>query len=179
MNVEDSEAIVLIPGGYPVWIDVPQASIGGEGTSMRFDLPLHAHNLPLLHRHEAKLVVALKGELDVRAGRQRIAFLREGEAVKLDPGVAHRIHQHGSRPSIVGAVLWPGAVEAAFRQLAAVISEGVYQRQLMIEILAGYGVIWTNQPVELYQPVSKVLPFREWLGELPSALARQLEHKWA
>ncbi|WP_263487890.1 hypothetical protein [Pseudomonas sp. REP124] len=39
---------------------------------MRFELPLHAHNLPLMHRQETRLVVALKGELKIRAGRQRL-----------------------------------------------------------------------------------------------------------
>ncbi|MGY2184583.1 hypothetical protein [Pseudomonas sp. SDO5591_S426] len=46
---------------------------------MRFVLPLHGQNLPLLHRQETKLVVALEGQLDIRAGRQRIALLEEGE----------------------------------------------------------------------------------------------------
>lgn len=96
-----------MPNGYPVWIDVAQASIGGAGTAMRFVLPLHAHNLPLMHRLETKLVVALKGELDVRVGRQRIALLKEGDAIKLGVGVAHRIHQHGMCPSTVLILLPP------------------------------------------------------------------------
>jgi mannose-6-phosphate isomerase-like protein (cupin superfamily) len=98
MNVENSEALLLIPNGYPVWIDVAQATIDGTGTAMRFVLPLHAHNLPLMHRQESKLVVALDGELEIRAGRQRMALLQQGEAIKLDPGIAHRIHQHGAGP---------------------------------------------------------------------------------
>ena len=69
---------------------------------MRFVLPLHAHNLPLLHRRETKLMVALKGGLDIRAGRRRIALLEEDEAIKLDTGIAYRIHQYGPVPGTVG-----------------------------------------------------------------------------
>jgi len=178
MNVEDSEALLLIPDGYPVWIDVAEASIGGAGTAMRFVLPMHAHNLPLMHRQETKLVVALKGELEIRTGRQRIALLQEGEAIKLEPGVAHRIHQHGSGPSTVGAVLWPCAVEQAFRELAAAALHNAFLRNDMIEILARYNVVWATQSHE-YDPESvTVRPFRDWLGELPERLARLLEQKW-
>ncbi|MBN3968826.1 hypothetical protein IMW75_26675 [Pseudomonas gregormendelii] len=178
MNVDNSEALLLIPEGYPVWIDVPQASIGGAGTAMRFDLPLHGHNLPLLHHRETKLVVALEGLLDIRAGRRRIALLKEGEAVKLNPGFAHRIHQHGEVPSTVGAVLWPGVVEQAFRELAAAAVQNSYQRNDMIEILARYDVVWATQSHEYDLESIRVLPFRDWLGDLPEALAKALESKW-
>jgi hypothetical protein len=67
--------------------------------------------LPLLHRRETKLVVALKGGVDIRAGRRRIALLEEDEAIELDSGIAHRIHQYGPVPGTVGAVLLPGAIE--------------------------------------------------------------------
>lgn len=53
--------LLLVPNGYPVWIDVAQASIAGVGTAMRVVLPVHGHNLPLIHRHETKLVVDSKG----------------------------------------------------------------------------------------------------------------------
>ncbi|MGY2258528.1 hypothetical protein [Pseudomonas sp. SDO55104_S430] len=72
MNVENSESLALVANGSPVWIDVSRGGIGGAGTAMRFELPLHAHNLPLMHRQETRLVVALKGELKIRAGRQRL-----------------------------------------------------------------------------------------------------------
>lgn len=178
MNVEDSEALLLIPNGYPVWIDITEASIGEVGTAMRFILPLRAHNLPLMHRQESKLVVALKGELEIRAGRQRIALLEEGEAIKLAPGVAHRIHQHGSGPSTVGAVLWPGAVEQAFRELAAAALQNVFQRNDMIEILARYDVVWATRSPEHDPESTTVRPFRDWLGDLPEALASRLALRW-
>ena len=178
MNVENSEAILLIPDGYPVWIDVAQASIGGAGTAMRFVLPLNAHNLPLMHRQETKLVGALKGELDIRAGRQRIALLQEGDAIKLAPGVAHRIHQHGSGPSTVGAVLWPGAVEQAFRDLAQAATQNAYKRSDMIEILARFDVVWATRSHEVDPESIAVRPFRDWLGDLPKALATLLEQRW-
>ncbi|MHC8333490.1 hypothetical protein [Pseudomonas sp. LB3P25] len=178
MNVENSETLMLIPNGYPVWIDVAQASIGGAGTAMRFVLPLHAHNLPLMHRQETKLVVALKGELDIRAGRQRIALLQEGEATKLNPGIAHRIHQYGKGPSTVGAVLWPGAVEQAFRELAAAAIQNAYQRTDMIELLARYDVVWATQSHEHDPESITVRPFRDWLGDLPETLAKLLELRW-
>lgn len=178
MNTQDPERLLLIPKGYPVWIDVAQASIGGVGTAMRFVLPRHAHNLPLMHRHETKLVVALSGELEVRAGRQRIALLNEGDAIKLAPGVAHRIHQHGAGPSTVGAVLWPGAVEQAFRELAAAATHSTFQRSERVEILARYDVIWTTDAHEHEPEAVTVRPFRDWLGDLPAALARSLELTW-
>jgi hypothetical protein len=67
---------MLIPDDYPVWIDVPQASGGGTATAMRFVLPVRAHNLPLLHRKETKLVVTLSGTLEIHTGDGRIAFLK-------------------------------------------------------------------------------------------------------
>ncbi|MCK1790282.1 hypothetical protein [Pseudomonas violetae] len=178
MNVENSEAILLIPGGYLVWIDVDEASVGGAGTAMRFDLPLHAHNLPLMHSHETKLVVALRGELDIRSGRQRIALLHEGDAIQLEPGIAHRIHQVGSTPSVVGAVLWPGAVERAFREIAALVVRGTYQRSEMIRLLSRYGVIWAEKPLTNSHQTVAVRPFFDFLREMPSPLAHALEHRW-
>jgi hypothetical protein len=59
--------------------------------------------------------VALEGELDIHAGRQRMALLREGEAIKLEPRIAHITHQHGTGPGTSGAALWPGAVEKALK----------------------------------------------------------------
>jgi mannose-6-phosphate isomerase-like protein (cupin superfamily) len=178
MYVEDSEPLLLIPNGYPVWIDVPQATVGGLATAMRFVLPLHAHNLPLMHRQETKVIVALQGELEVRVGRERLAFLKEGEAVKLDAGVAHRIHQHGATPSTVGAVLCPGTVEQAFRELAALAARNGYQRDQMIEILARYNVFWATRSCEPDPRAVICKPLREWFSELPEPVARVLELKW-
>lgn len=178
MNVENSEAILLIPGGYLVWIDVDEASIGGSGTAMRFDLPLHAHNLPLMHSHETKLVVALKGELDIRIGRQRIGLLREGDAMQLNPGVAHRIHQVGSTPSVVGAVLWPGAVEKAFREIAVLVNRDAYQRGEMLRILSRYGVTWAAHHRTNCHGSIAVRPFHDFLNDMPSTLAHALEQRW-
>lgn len=74
--------------------------------------------------------MALEGELDIHAGRQRMALLREGEAIKLEPRIAHRIHQHGAGPGTSGAALWPGAVEKAFRELSVAALQKVYQRSI-------------------------------------------------
>jgi hypothetical protein len=131
-----------------------------------------------MHRQETKLVVALKGELDIRAGRHRIALLQEGEAIKLKPGVAHRIHQYGAGPSTVGAVLWPGRVEQAFRELAVAATQRAFERNDMIEILARYHVAWATQSSEHDPESIMVRPFRDWLGDLPEALKTQLEIKW-
>lgn len=76
----------------------------------------------------------------MRAGRQRIALLKEGDAIKLDAGVAHRIHQHGMCSSTAGAVLWPGSVEQAFRELAVMVGQSAYRRSDMVDILARYEV---------------------------------------
>src|ERR1700750_2355289 len=109
-NIEDKAADVLylFPDGYPVTIDVAQATIGGIGTAMHFELPLKGHNLPLMHKLEVKLLMALRGDVDVRSGRQTIAILRQGEALLVHSGVAHRVHQHGADPCTVGVALWPG-----------------------------------------------------------------------
>jgi mannose-6-phosphate isomerase-like protein (cupin superfamily) len=178
MDTDDSEPLLLIPNGYPVWIDVAQATIGGAATAMRFELPLHAHNLPLMHRRETKLIVALAGELDVRVGRRRIALLKEGQAIKLEAGAAHRIHQFGMAPSTVGVVLWPGAVEHAFRELAAAASIQGYQRHTMIEILARYDVVWANESQEVGSETITGRPLNQWFSELPEAVAKRVESKW-
>lgn len=178
MYVEDSEPLLLIPNGYPLWIDVAEASIGGAATAMRFVLPVHAHNLPLMHRRETKLIVALEGELDVRVGRKRIALLKEGHAIKLPAGAAHRIHQSGTAPSTVGVVLWPGSVEHAFRELAAAASRHAYQRRNMIEILARYDVVWANESQEDDPESVMARPLNQCFFELPEAVARLVELKW-
>lgn len=178
MYVEDSEPLLLIPNGYPVWIDVTESSIGGAATAMRFVLPVHAHNLPLMHRREAKLIVALEGELDVRVGQKRIALLKEGHAIKLQAGAAHRIHQYGTAPSTVGVVLWPGSVEHAFRELAAAASIHPYQRQHMVEILARYEVVWTTESQEADSEPVTARPLHQWFCELPEAVAKRVELKW-
>lgn len=138
--------LVLYPGGYPLHIDVPAASIGGAGTAMRFTLPRHAHNFPLLHSREHKLVVALAGQLRLRAGGQTIAQLATGQAVLVPPLTVHRIAQDGVAPAMVGVVLWPGAVEQAFRDMAALAADGRFQRSAVIALLARYGVRWTAAP---------------------------------
>lgn len=171
---QSDEVLHLLPDGYPLSIDVAQADIGGEGTAMRFTLPLRGHNLPLMHRRESKLVVALDGEVEVRSGARRIALLRTGEALKLKPGVTHRLHQHGATPSTVGVVLWPGAVELAFRQLAADVEQGAYGRERMIALFAHHDVVW-HAPDAGGEPVAAVVrPWADFLADLPPRLAAAL-----
>ncbi|RON20876.1 hypothetical protein BK660_17705 [Pseudomonas brassicacearum] len=179
MSVKTSEMLLLVPNGYPVWIDVPQATTGGAGTAMRFVLPVNAHNLPLMHRHETKLVVALSGALEIRSGRQRIALLKEGDAVKLHAGTAHRIHQQGACPSTVGIVLWPGVVESAFRELADAAKHNTILRSEMVEILSRYGVVWTTGAAREEPQTPIVRPLQEWFAELPETVAKLLALKWA
>ncbi|CAI8762069.1 Cupin domain-containing protein [Pseudomonas sp. IT-P12] len=176
--MEQSERLLLVPGGYPLWIDVPEASIDGAATAMRFELPLHGHNLPLMHRRESKWVVALKGELELRTGRQRQVLLREGEAVKLQAGTAHRIHQHGAHPSTVGIVLWPGAVEQAFRELAALAASPGFAREAMVDILDRYAVVWTNRAHEAGSQHFDVRTLGECLETLSPQIAQPLMLKW-
>jgi len=176
MSINHPERLLLVPNGYPVWLDVAQASIDGVGTAMRFVLPVQGHNLPLLHRRERKLVVALEGALELRSGRQRLVLLQPGEAVLLSAGTAHRIHQQGAGPSTVGAVLWPGRVEAAFREMALAAAQEGYGRQEMIEILARYDVEWTHEG-HAAEPLA-VLSFEQGLQQIPSALAQALRECW-
>jgi quercetin dioxygenase-like cupin family protein len=166
----NDDTLYLFPDGYPVTIDVAQASIGGAGTAMHFVLPPHGHNLPLMHAHETKLLTALEGEVEVRSGGHAIALLRQGEAVVLQPGVAHRVHQHGGQPCKVGVALWPGRVEEAFREVAAKVAAGPYGRDEMIAVFARYGVAW-NAPAGEDAVHAEVRPLAAWLPELPPSLA--------
>jgi hypothetical protein len=176
MDHED-DVLYLFPDGYPVTIDVAQASIAGIGTAMHFVLPLKGHNLPLMHAHETKLLAALQGEVDIRSGGKRIALLRQGEALLLHPGVAHRVHQHGAQPSKVGVALWPGKVEQAFRQLAAEVAKGRYSHADMIALLARYDVAW-NAPAGDEPVHAEVRPLPAWLEALPPELASPLKQRW-
>ncbi|SDG55735.1 cupin domain-containing protein [Pseudomonas abietaniphila] len=180
MDVRDPDCLMLIPDGYPVWIDVPQASVGGTATAMRFVLPVRAHNLPLLHRKETKLVVALSGALEIRTGDGQIAFLRQGDALRLEAGTAHRIHQYGAAASTVGVVLWPGGVEQAFREIADAARHVPFLRSDMVEILDRYDVVWT---VSFKPPHAESEPligtaFPGWLRELPREAATLLQSRW-
>jgi hypothetical protein len=163
------DVLSLVPNGYQVSIDVAQDSIGGVGTAMHFSLPLKGHNLPLMHRRETKLLVALEGELEVRSGAQPIALLRQGQAVLLKPGTAHQV--------TVGVALWPGQVEQAFRDMAARVAAGHYSREEMIRILATYDVIW-HGPTEGEAVATEVKPLEQWLSALPAALAAQVRACW-
>jgi mannose-6-phosphate isomerase-like protein (cupin superfamily) len=177
-NQPPPDKLLLVADGYPLWIDVAQASIAGEGTAMRFVLPPKGHNLPLRHRREAKLVVALEGQLHIRSGRHTFAHLQQGEAARLAPGVAHRIHQYGEGASTVGVALWPGNVEQAFRDISVAVSLQGCERACMVGILADYEVQWTaGSPDGELHPVA-VLPFMALLGELPASLAKALLQQW-
>jgi quercetin dioxygenase-like cupin family protein len=171
------DILYLFPDGYPVTIDVAQASIAGAGTAMHFVLPPKAHNLPLMHVHETKLLAALDGEVEIRSGGRTIALLRQGEAVLLHPGVAHRVHQHGAHPAKVGVALWPGRVEQAFREMAAEVAKGPYRHDAMIALLARYDVAW-NAPAGEEPVHAEVRPLQAWLPELPPQLASALQQTW-
>jgi hypothetical protein len=180
LDVRNPKCLVLMPNGYPVWIDVPQASVGGMATAMRFVLPVRAHNLPLLHRKETKLVVALSGALEIRTGDGQIAFLRHGDALRLEAGTAHRIHQYGAAPSTVGVVLWPGYVEQAFRDIADAARHVPFLRSDMVEILDRYDVGWIlffKPPhAESERLIGTAYP--GWIRELPREAAALLQSRW-
>ncbi|WP_346830777.1 cupin domain-containing protein [Pseudomonas abietaniphila] len=180
MDARNPDCLMLIPNGYPVWIDVPQASVGGTATAMRFVLPVRAHNLPLLHRKETKLVVALSGELEIRTGDGQIAFLGHGDALRLEAGTAHRIHQYGEASSTVGVVLWPGGVEQAFREIADAARQVPFLRSDMVEILDRYDVVWTVsfKPPQAESERLFGTAFPGWLRELPREAAALLQSRW-
>jgi len=170
-----TDVLYLVPGGYPVTIDVAQASIGGEGTAMHFTLPLRGHNLPLMHAHESKLLTALAGAIEVRSGKHRIALLNEGDAIVLHAGVAHRVHQHGDVACVAGVALWPGAVEEAFRALALMAARDGYDRAAMIALLARYGVAWDADTAPQAVGVGTLASH---LSALPPRLAGAVRRCW-
>jgi hypothetical protein len=175
-----SDLLELYPGGYPVEIDVQQAHVHGLGTAMHFLLPPGGHNFPLTHHNERKLVVALAGGLRVQRGPDTLARLRCGQGVLIERHAAHRIHQDGATPSMVGVALWPGAVEQAFRAVAALVAMRGFQRAEIIDLFARYQVQWDAAPAPGGQPGDlEAAPFCDLVAELPSELAAALSARWA
>lgn len=171
--------IELHPSGYPVHIDVPQHSIHGTGTAMRFELPVHGINFPLMHQHEEKLIVALSGRLTIRCAKRVIAHLDSDQAVLLPAGTAHRIAQSGDHPSIVGIALWPGAVEEAFRSVAAHVATNGFRREAVIDILGRYGITWEANSFNGDYCRSLVPAMaRDLLDQLPRPLAAAIAVCW-
>lgn len=181
-DLESLDVVELVPSGYPLTFDVTSDSTGGAGTAMHFTLPLKGHNLPLKHRVEHKLVAALNGELTIRQGGRVAVRLREGDAVLLAPGAGHRIHQHGAQASVVGVALWPGAVEQAFRDIAAQSARNGWQRTRAETILAPYGVEWNagegdDAEAHTLHPASLAKMLNVY-GAVPAALRQALLRAW-
>jgi quercetin dioxygenase-like cupin family protein len=172
-----SDVLILYPHGYPLHIDIAQSQVAGAGTAMRFELPPHGHNLPLLHTRERKLVIALAGRLRLKSGAATLAELRPGQGVTLEPGTAHRIAQDGAEPSVVGVVLLPGAVEQAFRDIAATVAEQRFVRDTVIALLAKYGVQWETGG-DAHPHSIPARPGHELIRELPEPLATMLAGRW-
>jgi quercetin dioxygenase-like cupin family protein len=179
MAASAANQLLLYPGGYPVHIDVPQRQIGGAGTALRFALPLRAVNFPLSHARESKLVVALAGELTLRAGARAHAVLRAGQAALVTPGTAHRIAQYGERPAVVGVALWPGAVEEAFRTLDRMVAQHGFDHAAFGALFARYGVQWDAAIASgTHAAAPEVTTFRAAAQALPLALREQLGACW-
>lgn len=170
----------LYPGGYPLTIDVAEASMGGLATAMHFSLPPHGHNFPLFHLHEHKLITALAGEVRLRAGAQTLALLSPGQAVLVPPGTVHRIAQAGEAACTVGIVLWPGAVEHAFRQMAEQVAQQGFQRPAMIALLARFDVQWRDAPLP-QQPATPLAvgQLEALMDAVPAAAAQAVAQAWA
>ena len=177
MTADATDQLLLYPGGYPVHVDVPQRQVGGAGTALRFVLPLRGVNFPLSHAYESKLVVALAGELTLRAGAQAHAVLRAGQAALVPPGTAHRIAQHGQRPAMVGVALWPGAVEEAFRALDRMVAQHGFDHAAFSALFARYGVQW-NAAGAPHAHAPEVTTFRAAARSLPPALRQALAARW-
>lgn len=174
-----ADQLLLYPDGYPVHIDVPQEQVGGAGTALRFSLPLRAVNFPLSHARESKLVVALAGELSLRAGARAHAVLRAGQAVLVPPATAHRIAQHGDRPAVVGVALWPGAVEEAFRTLDRMVAQRGFEHAAVAALFARYGVQWDAAIApHAHASAPEVTTFRTAARALPPALREPLAGRW-
>lgn len=169
--VSAGDTLELYRGGYSVHVDMAQASVDGAATGMRFDLPLRGHNLPLRHSIEHKLVVALRGSLQIRQGPRLIATVEQGSALVLAPGTPHRIAQHGTGASTVGVVLWPGRIEQAFREIAAHTSAMGTDIAAMKAILADYGVAWdSGSSVPAPAAPRQAEPVAQTLAALPPAV---------
>nr|WP_315255185.1 cupin domain-containing protein [uncultured Duganella sp.] len=173
------ETIELYPAGYPVYIDVAQDSIHGIGTAIRFELPVHGVNFPLSHQHEKKLIVALAGQLEIKAAGKLMAHLNAGQGLLLPTGTAHRVAQAGNAPSMVGVALWPGAVEGAFRAVAQHVASSRFSRQTVIDLFAEYGVLWQTGATGDTQDASHPpVSFDRLLQQLPGELAQSLAASW-
>ena len=173
----EGEVLRLFPGGYPVHIDLAVNDVGGVASGMRFLLPLNGLNLPLTHQFEHKLIIALRGQLQVRRGRHLIATLHEGTGVVVSPGTAHRIAQHGEAESVVGVVLWPGSVEQAFRAIAEQVATVGADRAAMKAILADYGVVWDQATATPSRgAVLKPQPAAQALSALPAPVFNAVDN---
>lgn len=161
------DVLALYPGGYPLHIDMPEHAVAGVATGMRFTLPPRGLNLPLKHARESKLVVALAGRLQVRSGNQVLATLAPGTAVVIGAGTAHRIAQVGEGDSVVGVLLWPGAVEHAFRTVAAAMGANRHGPAAIKTALAHYGVEWDRGTPLAAGAGLAPQPLAQALGELP------------
>ena len=144
---------------------------------MRFALPPHGHNFPLMHTREHKVVIALSGRLRLKNGSLTLAELRPRQGVLLPPGTVHRIAQDGAESSVVGIVLLPGAVEQAFRDIAVAVAEQGFVRDTVIALLAKYGVQWdTGGHADVRTTAPR--PGLDLIGELPAPLAALLARRW-
>lgn len=173
------DTLRLYPGGYPVHVDVPQARVGGAGTALRFTLPPRGLNFPLTHTREAKLVVALAGQLELHAGRERSLRLAPGQALLVPPGLAHRIAQHGALPATVGVALWPGAVEEAFRALDRLVAGRGFERAQAAALFAAWGVRWDGADgAGAGAPHLHPAAFGDVATALPAPLRAALDAAW-
>jgi hypothetical protein len=116
----------------------------------------------------------------LQRGAAILARLERGDAVLIPPHGAHRIRQDGPGPSLVGVALWPGAVEQAFRAVAALVAREGFRRAEVAALFADYGVAWDASPPDDGQPDAiGTRPFAELLPTLPDALAAVLAERWA
>lgn len=174
-----ADTLRLYPGGYPVHVDVPQARVGGAGTALRFTLPPRGLNFPLSHTREAKLVVALAGELELHAGREHALRLAPGQALLVPRGLAHRIAQHGALPATVGVALWPGVVEEAFRALDRMVASSGFERARAAALFAAWGVHWDGaQAAGAPAPDLHPAAFGHAAAALPALLRTALDVAW-
>jgi len=175
-----NDVLTLYPGGYPVHVDVPQRAVGGAGTALRFALPPRGLNFPLSHAHETKLVVALEGALTLRTGGTGPrTLLRAGQALLVAPGTVHRIAQHGDGMALVGVVLWPGAVEEAFRTLDRMVAQRGFDHATVGALFARYGVQWDAAIApQAHAAALDVTSFQAAAHSLPPALRRSLAARW-
>ena len=99
--------------------------------------------VPLPHHHESwdETVYGLAGETVWRLDGRDMT-LRPGETVFIKRGIVHGFRNETQQPAICLCILSPGVLGIGyFREMAALLSEGVPDRAQLKETMLRYGLV--------------------------------------